>query len=858
MDAVQRLQALGQIDLGAAVEAMGAPLWSVQREIATAVSKHRARVAVPSCNAPLRVTEPVLTPSGWVALQRLRVGDLVAAQDGTWTPVTRLYAPARREVYRFHLDSGVTVDSAAAHRWAVDAYTREPGDGVVPTKRRVTLTTQEILDRYGGEGVKPNPLHRVSLPMAEPIQFPEQPVPVDPYQLGAILGDGHITARGGVSMTCRPEDRAIVEGWCHPRGHVNAWGAPGYGPALRALGLAGHRAWERFVPRVYLWNSPAIRLAVLQGLMDTDGGISGMGTEYSTTSSALAAHVRFLVQSLGGRCSVRERVPEYTYKGERRRGRVSYRLNITLPVCPFRLQRKARRWHEISRARRKTHAYTVQWVEYVGPDDTMCISVAHPSQLFVLDNFVVTHNSGKTFLAARLALAFFNTYTPGIPCAICEGPCRGCKVITTASKFEHLQHVFWTELRLSYAEMQRRGIPLPGRMGIGQSLILDDGPDHFIIGHSPKAAEGFQGYHAAHKLILGDEATSLDEEMQSGMVGLLASGDSRLMLIFNPTTPDTYAAMECRSPRTQVIKIDAWSTPHFTGEEVPAGANLITPDFLEELKSKGMGPGSLEWVTRVQADFWDTGEDALIALPWYDRSVGALASADGTRVLGIDLAPYGDSENVIAFRSGQALRSLTAFPAMRQDHFWQGPVTDAVRRVDPHYVIYDADGVGAGVIAYAEAAVRSASNCQLLPFRGGLKTMDRFTNARSAWWWSLRRRFENNAISLQVTDDKLRSQTTSMRYKINTSGDIRVETKSEMRKRGLDSPDRGDAVMYAFALLDELPVPVAQSATPVVDAYGFADRSLEAMQRRDIAAMRDRQRGEQGGAAEWDAWPWDD
>ena len=178
-----------------------------------------------------------------------------------------------------------------------------------------------------------------------------------------------------------------------------------------------------------------------------------------------------------------------------------------------------------------------------------------------------------------------------------------------------------------------------------------------------------------------------------------------------------------------------------------------------------------------------------------------------------------------------------------------------MQRHDPHYVIYYADGVGAGVIAYAEAAVRVASNCQLLPFRGGLKVADRFTNARSAWWWNLRRRFENAAISLQVTDDKLRAQVTGMRYKINTSGDIRVETKAEMRKRGMDSPDRGDALMYAFALLDELPVPVAASATPTMDSYGFADRSFEAMYRRDMERMRQRQHS---GLADADEYLWDD
>jgi hypothetical protein len=477
--------------------------------------------------------------------------------------------------------------------------------------------------------------------------------------------------------------------------------------------------------------------------------------------------------------------------------------------------------------------------------------------------------SGKTWLGARLALAFYDAYTPGTPCASCDptgtkGGCRGAKILTTSSKAEHLRDALWAEMRLAYVQWRDNGILLPGTMARGQNLRLEETPDHFIVGYSPNHAEGFQGFHAAHKLILGDEATSLDAQMQQGITGLLATGDSRLLLIFNPTTDDTYAALECRSPRTNVIKITAWDTPNFTEEEAPEASNLTTPEWLDELQDKGMGPGTYEWTTRVEADFWTMGDDVLVSTDIYDRAA-AVPHIPGTRALGIDLAPYGSDENIIAVRDGNALVSLKAYPAMRQDLFWEGPVADEVRRVDPHYLIWDADGVGSGVYGEAErvAARHNANehNMVLIPFRGGIAVETRFINARAAWWWNLRRRFENGQLSLALPPDtKLRAQVTDIRYSVTDSGDVKVESKGSMKKRGRESPDRGDALMYAFSMVEELPIPTMARHEPVSDYFGLSDRSDKAMWERDLHGLRTKKRGRP--KAPWDTVPqgqvWDD
>lgn len=436
--------------------------------------------------------------------------------------------------------------------------------------------------------------------------------------------------------------------------------------------------------------------------------------------------------------------------------------------------------------------------------------------------------SGKTWLAGRIVQAFYDAYTPGTPCIECDptgtlGGCRGSKVITTSSKYEHLRDNLWGELRMSFPKIARR-VGLQGRLYEGD-LRLEGGPDHFITGQSAASAEGMQGYHSAHKLILGDEATSVSEEVSQGITGLLASGDARLLLIFNPTTPDTYAATQARSPRTTTIKITAWDTPNFTGEEVPAGANLVNQGFLDDLEAQGMGEGSYEWTTRVCAEFWDLSDNTLIPEPWLERAWRTTQGGDSmglTRQIGVDMASYGTAENVIAVREGDDLIALRAFPSMRMDTFWRGPVLDVVREFGPHFVVYDADGVGAGVIGYAEEVQAAMiGGGQLVPFRGAKKINEQHTNARSAWWWHLRRRFESERIQLCIPrDPKLIAQLTSVGYSIE-SGKIKVETKEQMRKRGVDSPDRGDAIVYAYALSEDLTMPLVREApTPTADQFG--------------------------------------
>ena len=184
---------------------------------------------------------------------------------------------------------------------------------------------------------------------------------------------------------------------------------------MRQYGLADRRSSTKFVPDDYKFASVKQRLAVLQGLMDTDGTVfrNGMAVSFSTTSPQLAADVRFLAQSLGGTAHTRTKQPHYTYMGERRNGRIAYEVLLRLPrdTNPFRLPRKA------NRARCFTRYPPVRYitsVEPVGEKPASCILIDAPSHLYVTDDFIVTHNTavmvGAGMELRRLGLARKNLY----------------------------------------------------------------------------------------------------------------------------------------------------------------------------------------------------------------------------------------------------------------------------------------------------------------------------------------------------------------------------------------------------------------------------------------------------------------
>jgi phosphate starvation-inducible PhoH-like protein len=358
------------------------------------------------------VDTPVLTPDGFRPIGHLEVGDLVTGSHGLPTPVLGVYPQGRKDVYRVETQDGAATLCCGEHLWSVSTPdTRRRG---TPPK---VLETRDMVGR-----LRVAHRHRYELPLvSNPVAFPAQEVPLDPYALGLLLGDGCITTSTTPSFSTGDTELALylemaLDGiqLVHTGGydytlrnrHGSRGGLRVENPVtaeLRGLGLAGARSNTKFVPDVYRLNTADVRLAVLQGLLDTDGGPvqqrrRSCRIQYTTTSPQLRDDVVFLVRSLGGVAYTRTRTAAGRSPGTAGGRAVEHRsdahvVDIRLPagIEPFRLTRKAGTYAAYGGGGRPMRF--IHRIEPAGSAETVCIQVAAPDSLYVTEDFLVTHNT---------------------------------------------------------------------------------------------------------------------------------------------------------------------------------------------------------------------------------------------------------------------------------------------------------------------------------------------------------------------------------------------------------------------------------------------------------------------------------
>jgi phosphate starvation-inducible PhoH-like protein len=356
------------------------------------------------------LTAKVLTPDGWRPIGELAVGDLVVASDGLPTPVLGVYPQGRKPVYRVATQDGAATLACGEHLWTV----RTVDDRSHGRPWRV-VQTQDMIGK-----LRRGSVHRFELPLVEPVEFPGQETPIDAYALGLLLGDGCLTTTTTPSFTTADEELAVALEAALPGIELvrksdvdyvlrNSTGGRGgvitanpVTAVLRDLGLAGTRSSTKFVPEQYRFNAAAVRLAVLQGLFDSDGGpVAQIGRtcriQYTTCSERLRDDVVHLVRSLGGVAYWRRR-PALGRKPGMARGRAvhhrsdSFVLDIRMPegLAPFRLRRK-RELYDVGGGGRPMRF--IHEIEPAGEAETVCIQVAAEDSLYVTDDMIVTHNT---------------------------------------------------------------------------------------------------------------------------------------------------------------------------------------------------------------------------------------------------------------------------------------------------------------------------------------------------------------------------------------------------------------------------------------------------------------------------------
>lgn len=336
------------------------------------------------------ITSMIPTPSGWTTLGDISVGDTVFDRFGNPVKVTYVSpVEPNPDAYRVTFSDGNHIDADAEHQWYTETLNERE-------KRKLgsVRTTKEILETLISDRQTKALNH--AIPTTKPLNLPEANLPIPPYTLGAWLGDG--TTTGG--SICSEDDEVLEE--IRNDGYVvrkresspNIYGILGLQVQLKEHGLCKNK----HIPAVYARAPYEQRLALVQGLMDTDGYVATNGLcEFSVTHAELAKGFLDLIQTLGIKATMHEGDAKLYGRVTGRRYRISFKTDI--PVC--RLKRKAERLPKKLKTPRSLYRYIVS-VEKIDPTPMRCISVDGPDNTYLIgDAYIPTHN---TMLARQVAI----------------------------------------------------------------------------------------------------------------------------------------------------------------------------------------------------------------------------------------------------------------------------------------------------------------------------------------------------------------------------------------------------------------------------------------------------------------------
>lgn len=386
----------------------------------------------PSAGKALENSEPVLTSDGWMPICDVKVGDMVMGASGKWSKVLGVFPQGTMHLNRVSFSNGVEVVCSDDHIWSVRR--KESARVVGNTEKRETvflrrdMTVSEMLE-CGVVNSKGSSKFYVAPSM--PFEEEESSLPVDPYLLGVLIGDGTMP-KGKGSSTIRltncerdvtdkafaaiPEGIRVVRHES-PVGDTRSFYSfvkkekkvrNALTEAMKRLGLmVGSK--DKFIPDVYKTASIKQRAELLRGLCDSDGHVEdGRAVSFSSTSKRLSEDVEELVISLGG-IIMRKRVkasPGYT-DGEGHLvgiGSDCYVVTFRMPlsgVCPVSSRKHLKKMFRGAGVNEVLDYNEIVGIEDAGFGECTCIAIDDPTHCYLTRGGIPTHNTAmsNTFIA---------------------------------------------------------------------------------------------------------------------------------------------------------------------------------------------------------------------------------------------------------------------------------------------------------------------------------------------------------------------------------------------------------------------------------------------------------------------------
>lgn len=366
----------------------------------------------------------VYTEKDCILIKDIQVGDKIYGSDGRLTTVLEKYYHKDVPTYRITLLDGRIIEASHNHIWTVKSNVSNK----IEEKTTEQLLKSYIYKKFDKRYDKYGQSYTYGIPNTQPINYPKRELDIDPYYLGLWLGDGFSDS----TAVCSIDDEII--NYCEDYFNslnldstityddskknknyrvINSKKRSSRYNKLRDLLANRNLKNNKHIPTDYLLSSIEDRLALLQGLMDTDGSIDSQGhIEFTTSNPVLARDFKLLTRSLGISLYEDIRIPTFHHKGKKRKGKLSHRFQLytTLKIC--RLPRKLINFRE--EVNKKANHYknyvSIKDIQSIGNRDCYCIKVDNKDKLFLTTDFITTHNCGKSkfldvFSAARPSFA---------------------------------------------------------------------------------------------------------------------------------------------------------------------------------------------------------------------------------------------------------------------------------------------------------------------------------------------------------------------------------------------------------------------------------------------------------------------
>lgn len=425
------------------------------------------------------------------------------------------------------------------------------------------------------------------------------------------------------------------------------------------------------------------------------------------------------------------------------------------------------------------------------------------------------HAPGKSHLSARLVAWWIASHAPGTALAI-----------TIAPTHRQVRNIIWPHIRRCAAIAHLPGEVLTQTWKMGGDVVA------YGFSPNPNDESATQGVHAPNLLIVVDEAGGIGEIVGQALEALMTGGNTRLLLLGNPPTDneDSWFERCYESPLYNTIKISAYDTPNFTGEEVglcktcppQVGQHYITKHLVDHQWVQDVitefGEDSPFVEARVWARFPRATANKVIPFGWCETALDNDDPIEGNHIrLGIDIAADGGDEFVIAkadgYRvsmihrsSGQSNENAVDVANVCLRHIREAEEEHAKRDIqDRVRVKLDTIGVGWGVVSMLQKwGEEGKHGAVIVPVNVAERAKDpeKFRNIRAELWWNGRSLLQPTAegrqdVRLEV-DRKVLSQLAGPTFKADSAGRVQIETKQEMKRRGVTSPDRAEAVLLAL------------------------------------------------------------